>query len=202
MAKKKPSRKKRPLTLKQLSFIDQYMIWSGNGVQAYLHSDYANPGYHGAGVEAHKLLKNPKIQAEISKRKEKALKEFTWDYNEILKEDIAIATVDPTLAIELRQGSLLSPNELPEKVRKAISGVDVIEAYAKGGDKIIKYKYRFWDKGNAIDRFTKRTGGYEQDNKQKAIDLEGIAKTVFDIVRSLPAEEAARIMAAISTKVG
>ena len=190
------------LTLKQQSFIDQYLIWSGNGVQAYIHSEYANMGYFAAGVEAQKLLKKPLIQLAIAEKRKKALKSFIWDYNEILKEDIAIATVDPTLAIELRQGSLIPPNELPEQVRKAIAGVEVIESYAKGGDKIIKYKYRFWDKGNAIDRFTKRVGGYEADNRQKQIDIEGVVKTILDVIKSLPGPDATRIMAGIEGKIG
>ena len=202
MPKNGGNKTNKKLTIKQQSFVDQYLIWSGNGVQAYIHSEYSTKDYGAAQTEAYKLLLKPEIQAEIARRRQKSLKKFTWDYNEILKEDIAIATVDPTLALELRQGCLIPPNELPEKVRKAISGVDVIESYAKGGDKIIKYKYRFWDKGNAIDRFTKRTGGYEADNRQKQIDIEGVVKTILDVIKSLPGPDATRIMAGIEGKIG
>ena len=194
--------KTKGLTLKQLSFVDQYLKYSGNGTRAYIESDYASKDPKAAQVEASKLLSKPIIEAEIARRREKALKKFTWDYNEILKEDIAIATVDPTLAIQLRQGSLIPPNELPEQVRKAIAGIDVIESYAKGGDKIIKYKYRFWDKGQAIDRFTKRVGGYEADNRQKQLDIEGVVKTLLDVVNSLPGPDATRIMGQIEGKIG
>jgi len=193
--------KKKALTMKQQSFVDQYMIYTGNGTKAYKMSKYADCEDTSAATEASKLLRKPLISEAIARRREKEIKEFKWDYNEIVKEDIAIATIDPTLALELRQGSLIPPNELPEHVRKAIAGVDVIESHAKGGTKLIKYKYRFWDKGAAIERFTKRIGGYEADNRQKGLDADAI-QLITGIINALPPGQAALVWGQVGDKLG
>lgn len=58
------TQKERPLTIKQRAFIDAYMK-HGNATQAYLDAGYKANTNMVAGVEGHRLLKNPKIAREI-----------------------------------------------------------------------------------------------------------------------------------------
>lgn len=59
------------LTLKQQRFADEYII-SGNATEAHKKAGYAWKSENTAGVNGHKLLKNHKIAAAISKRSQEA----------------------------------------------------------------------------------------------------------------------------------
>lgn len=52
------------LTVKQKKFADEY-IKSGNATQSYTDAGYSVKNDNAAGVEGHKLLRNPKIQSYI-----------------------------------------------------------------------------------------------------------------------------------------
>jgi phage terminase small subunit len=55
---------KEKLTVKQQKFIEGYLI-HGNATKAYYEAGYKAKSDNIAGVEAHKLLKNPKIKNTI-----------------------------------------------------------------------------------------------------------------------------------------
>ena len=52
------------LTVKQEKFCREYAR-SGNAVQSYISAYEKNNSYSAAGVESHRLLKNPKIKARL-----------------------------------------------------------------------------------------------------------------------------------------
>ena len=52
------------LTAKQEKFCREYAS-SGNAVQSYISAYEKNNSYSAAGVESHRLLKNPKIKARL-----------------------------------------------------------------------------------------------------------------------------------------
>lgn len=54
------------LTVKQQKFADAY-IKSGNATQSYIDAGYSVKSDNAAGVEGHKLLRNPKIKAYMEK---------------------------------------------------------------------------------------------------------------------------------------
>ncbi|HGQ3108095.1 TPA: terminase small subunit, partial [Streptococcus pneumoniae] len=55
------------LRIKQKRFADEYII-SGNATEAYKKAGYRVSSDRVAGVEGHKLLKNPKIKSYIDER--------------------------------------------------------------------------------------------------------------------------------------
>ena len=55
------------LRIKQKRFADEYII-SGNATEAYKKAGYSVSSDRVAGVEGHKLLKNPKIKSYIDER--------------------------------------------------------------------------------------------------------------------------------------
>ena len=52
------------LTVKQEKFCREYAM-SGNAVQSYISAYEKNNSYSAAGVESHRLLKNPKVKARL-----------------------------------------------------------------------------------------------------------------------------------------
>ena len=52
------------LTVKQEKFCREYAR-SGNAVQSYISAYEKNNSYSAAGVESHRLLKNPKVKARL-----------------------------------------------------------------------------------------------------------------------------------------
>lgn len=62
------------LTVKQKKFADEYII-SGNATEAYKKAGYKASSDRIAGVEGHKLLRNPKIETYIGNRMEQLASE-------------------------------------------------------------------------------------------------------------------------------
>lgn len=72
------------LTPKQKAFCDYY-IETGNATEAYKRAGYSVKSDNAAGVEGHKLLKNPKIKAHVSERMEQKDKERIASQDEVLE---------------------------------------------------------------------------------------------------------------------
>lgn len=152
------------LTDKQAKFVDEYLI-DLNATQAAIRAGYSEDTATVIGCQ--NLIKL-NIQTAIQKRQQE-LKESTQITQErILKEESCLAYSDLE-GLFSNTGTLVSPKELPESLRRAISSVEVIERWIKGKDdemeKEVKYKYRFWDKGRALERISRHLGMYEKDNK-------------------------------------
>uniref|UniRef100_A0A6M3KHW5 Putative terminase n=1 Tax=viral metagenome TaxID=1070528 RepID=A0A6M3KHW5_9ZZZZ len=190
------------LTLKQQSFVKQYVIFGGNGTKAYQESEYANCIDTSAASEACKLLKKPIIIEAVAREQKKAMKKVDSSLERTLQEIVRVAYSDLTPFIDSHDGSVKDLSTLPADVRAAIQGIQVITAYAKGGDKIIKHKITRDDKNRALDMLMRYHGAYEADNRQKQIDIEGVVKTILDVIKSLPGPDATRIMAGIEGKIG
>ena len=72
------------LTIKQKKFADEYII-SGNATESYKVAGYKYSSDNMASVEAHKLLRNPKVKTYIDERMRKLEEEAIANQNEILK---------------------------------------------------------------------------------------------------------------------
>jgi len=89
----------------------------------------------------------------------------------VMLEETCIAYYDP-IDLFTKKGTMLSPDQLPERIRRAISSIEIIEVSTKDGEpQQYKYKYRFWDKGKSLERISKHLGLYEKDNLQKAVRM-------------------------------
>ena len=176
MAAKKRPMKKRPrkhLTDKQAKFCKAYIANGGNGTEAY-KAAYKSDKMTDAviGVRAHEVLKVSNVSVKIQALRNKQDDRFLEDLDsKIMQELSAIAFVDSTLVTELKKGTPIHPMDLPDDVRHAISGYDIVDAYAKGGERITKYKPRFWDKPKSLEMLGKIRGMFEKDNEQKKPDV-------------------------------
>ncbi len=145
---------------------------------------------------AQRLLKNVDIKAEIQQSQQRATQKAELTEERILKEEMCLAFVDPANVFCLQMGTLLHPKDYPEELRRAISGIDVIDSYAKGGDKITKYKIRFWDKGRSLERLAKIKGMLSDTVNHK---LDG--ESLDAILTGLPESFARAVRASLGKQV-
>lgn len=82
------------LTAKQTRFADEYLV-DLNATQAYKRAGYKVATDNAAGVEGHKLLKNPKIAEYIAERQLAREKRTEITQDMVLQRWWAIATADP-----------------------------------------------------------------------------------------------------------
>jgi hypothetical protein len=77
-------------------------------------------------------------------------------------------------------GTLLDLHKLPEDVARAITGIEVV----KQVDGSLKFKYRFADKGRALERLEKHKGMFAPEKHEitgrdgEALDLTAIVMKV------------------------
>lgn len=81
------------LTEKQRRFVEEYLI-DLNATQAYLRAGYSAKNENVAGVEAHKLLRNPKIDKAIQEAMDERSKRTEITADRVLKELAHIAFDD------------------------------------------------------------------------------------------------------------
>lgn len=142
---------------KQERFCHEYII-DCNGTQAAIRAGYSTVS---AGQLAFELLKKHEIQERVSALKAKQLERIDLSADRVLREIYRIATADVGLAFN-SDGGLLPIKEIPEDVRRAISGLDVEELFEGRGDEreqtgVLK-KIRFWSKTEAARDLAKHLG--------------------------------------------
>lgn len=158
------SKKKKELTERQAAFVDQFMILK-NAEKAAIAAGFSEPSY---GRELRTL---PHVKEAIVQRVNSLSKKADITALRILEEEKHLALSDPGEIFD-PEGTLIAPYELPESIRRAISAIDVIEKLGRdedGEETLIerRFKYRFWDKGKALERLEKHKGMYERDNAQR-----------------------------------
>ena len=110
---------------------------------------------HSASVIGSQLLTKPKIQDLIrlktSKRMERV--ELTGDF--VLKELVNVAGLDMKDALD-DNGNMLSVNEMPEHVTKAMQSIEINENHTTSGQ-FVGYtkKIKLWDKIKALEMLGK-----------------------------------------------
>jgi Terminase small subunit len=85
------------------------------------------------------------------------------------QEEACLAFYDIGDLVDPNTGEIQPPHELPEPFRQAVVGVTIVETRSATNPDLIKteYRYRFADKGKALERLSRHLGLYEKDNRQK-----------------------------------
>lgn len=129
------------LTQKQKAFIDSYMK-HGNATQAYIEAGYKASTSGTAGVEGHRLLKNPRIAHEIhqlqAEAREKSIATaqdvmefFTKAMNGEIKDQFGL---DATLGDRIRAGQELAKRTIDIENRvngKADAKVEIVVNWSR-----------------------------------------------------------------------
>ena len=149
------------LTPNQRMFADEYLI-DRNGTQSYLKA-YPNVKKEAAArTNASKLLTNANVAAYVEAHLEEISKKAAMTVEQILIEESRIASSDIRKLFD-GEFVLISPGELDEDTARAIAGVEIREQDIFNDDgeviqTITTYKYKFWDKGQALNRLEKIHG--------------------------------------------
>lgn len=138
------------LTPKQKLFVSEYLANGLIATKAYIAAGYAEKG---AEVSASKLLRNPKVAAEIAKRQAKRLEKNEITADRVLAEISKMAFFDPRKCFNADSSAKQIP-ELDDDTAAAIAGFEFIELFEGTGDDkhafgILK-KFKLADKISAL----------------------------------------------------
>lgn len=138
------------LTPKQQRFCLEYLV-DLNATQAAIRAGYSEET---ANKQGPRMLVNAGIQEEIQRLGQKREKRTEITADLVLFELLRIARADISEAFD-ENGNLKPIKDIPEDVRRAISGVDVFEEFAGRGEDRESIgqtkKLRFWDKTRALE---------------------------------------------------
>ena len=162
-------------------FAQEYII-DLNQTRAAIAAGYSKKG---ASVRGCELLKNRKVKALILKLKAKAADKANITAVDVLRELARLATVDTTQAFN-PDGTLKAFNDIPEDLRRCISGVDYEDSISLSADGLtakpqIK-KIRFWDKNvpltNLAKYFKMLTDRIEENDNGQLAQLTELLKAL------------------------
>ncbi len=138
-------------------FVAEYATNGGNGTRAYL-AVRPDTTEKSAGELASRLLKNIKVQQKVEAALRKQITATGIKGEQVLRELWRILNVDIKEAFN-ENGSLKSVHEIPEDIRRGISGIEVDEIWEMEGEgrnrhKVqigVTKKVKFWSKTEAAN---------------------------------------------------
>ena len=152
--KKKKDLSEKPITAQQQVFVKHYVTYC-NATRAALKAGYSVKGADSMGCQ---LLRNPKVKAAIDAGLKAKFQRADITAERIILEMFRLATSDLSKAYN-DDGSLKHPKEMPEDVRRAISGIDVDYIWEGTGREREKIgetkKLKFFDKNKALEMLGK-----------------------------------------------
>ena len=139
--------------------------------QCYLLAYPGCTSEQAAAVEASRSLKKPKIQSYLEELNAQAAGHAGIYPGRILREEARLAFYDPRDLVDPRTGEILPLMHLPEHIARAIVGLKVTRTQSLRDPDMVRteYRYKFADKGKALERLSKYLGLYEKDNLQKPV---------------------------------
>ena len=158
------------LTVKQKRFVDEYLV-DFNGTQAAIRAGYAT---RSAEVTAAKLLRNAKVQAEISRRQQDLQRRTEVSQDRVVKELMRVAFADATNYVQVQPRTIVGADgkeiviqavvltataELTDEERAAISQI-------KQGANGIEVK--MYDKLRALELLGRHIGMFNDKLELKA----------------------------------
>lgn len=165
------------LAPKHARFVAEYLK-DLNGTQAAIRA-----GYKGKAARrwAATLLTKPDISAAIAEAHGERIERLELDADTILRELLRIATSDIG-AIFDADGNLKPLKDVPEDVRRAIAGVEVIIKNAEAGDGQTDtvHKYKMWDKVKALELLARHLQILD-DQPKAAVHIERLLIQVQEV---------------------
>lgn len=152
-------------------FIEAYIANGRNATQAAITAGYSAKSARRTGT---RLTADAHIASEIQRRTSDALTvakiETGISVERTLREVARLSYVDLGKCFD-EHGNALEINEIPDDVRAAIAGFEMVEQFAGSGESrqhvgYIK-KFKFHDKNAALDKLMKHLGQYKEDNAQQ-----------------------------------
>jgi phage terminase small subunit len=148
--------------MRQRAFVQEYLV-DLNATRAYTRAGYKARNPAVARANAARLIANDSVRAAIEDAARRRMHLIGLTGEAVIRELAHVALADPVDAF-YEDGSLKPLREMPEELRRAVSGIDVvemaggmkIETEEAGGIKGFRHvamytkKLRFWDKNTAL----------------------------------------------------
>ncbi|MBA3755319.1 MAG: terminase small subunit [Nitrosomonas sp.] len=138
------------LNYQQTLFCHEYII----DLNATKAAERAGYSAHTAQEQGSRLLSIVMVKDKVQELMDRRTNRLDITADLVLDEIRKLATVDLSQAYD-RAGRLLHPTEMPEEVRKAIAGIEVMEEYeGKGQERTAigqTKKVKFYDKAKALE---------------------------------------------------
>lgn len=128
-------------------FVDEY-VTGKSGTDSILAAGCKSQH---ARTVASRLLRKPDIQAALEERTREVVADAGVRHERVVRELYAIATLDPRNVVDPETGIAVPLERMDAATAAAISSVEV-ENISINGETGTRYKYRFWDKGKALDK--------------------------------------------------
>jgi len=116
---------RKKLTPKQARFVEEYLASKDlNASEAYKRAGYKATG-NAAGVEAHRLLKNPNIAKHIESAREERSKRTQVSADDVIRQLVRMGFAD-IRKLFTPQGQLKPLHELDDDTAAAIASIEVV----------------------------------------------------------------------------
>lgn len=159
------------LTDKQERFVKEYLI-DLNATQAYFRAGYSVSSAEIASVNAHKLLRNAKVEEAIKNAQQEISKRTDITIDRVLNEYAKIAFSD-VRNILTPDGGLKDAFEWDDETAGAVASIKSFEVTSPEGEKLgTNREIKMYDKLRALDSIGKHLGFFETDNKQKQAQID------------------------------
>lgn len=122
-----------------------------NGTQAAIRAGYSE---RTAQEQSSRLLSKAIVTARVDALNKARNQRLNLKADDVLRELLRIAQVDISRIYDL-EGRLLPVHDMPEDVRRAISGVETVEVGDDDKGIASIRKVRFWDKTKALELLAK-----------------------------------------------
>lgn len=114
----------KELTAKQARFVEEYLASSDlNATEAYKRAGYKATG-NAAEVEAHRLLRNPKVAEKIEAAREERAKRTQVGADDVIRQLVRMGFAD-VRKLFTPQGQLKPLHELDDDTAAAIASIEV-----------------------------------------------------------------------------
>lgn len=176
------------LTKKQRLFCEEYLI-DLNATRSYMAAGYSVKSDNAAGVEGHKLLRNPKIDLYLNQRMKEREKRTEITQDKVLKELAKIGFADIKDYLEYKTAkTVVMYDEEGEPIidyRQIIDVIDskdvdtsIIQEVSIGKDGTFKFK--LYDKQKALVDIGKHLGMFVEK-----VEVKGELETGFSKLNSI-----------------
>lgn len=153
------------LSIQQRRFVNN-ILEGMDHKNAYIKAGYKARG-KSAEVGANQLLRNIKVQLLIKEVQNKANKAAEITHQRICDEESRLAFYDLKELFD-SNGTQIPPHKLPKNIRQAIHGIEII--ISPLGE--TKYKYKFHEKGKALERLEKIEGMFAPEKQELTFEGE------------------------------
>ena len=132
---------------KHEKFAQEYCV-DFNATQAAIRAGYSK---RSARQQASVLLTKPNIAGRVKEIATKDITKVEMNPDRIVRELTFLGTADVSKAFDT-EGNLLPIHEIPEDVRRAIAGFELVEERDENGEGTghMTKKVKFWDKNTSL----------------------------------------------------